>query len=321
MGCSKLTYGTGREGALKKTPLKILGALEKKNDSPIFCIDYYPFGLSFNSYQRPGETEQKFLYNGFEEQSELNWNVYDYQARYYDPALGRFLNVDPAADLMRRHSPYNYAFDNPIRFIDPDGMKPTEAINCPDGNCDGRPPGLDLLPSGTVQRKIDEGLNLLSEAFQLEVKAVESLGVAAKGKLGPISVGGEANIVSVEAGTNDDDLVKFKATALELKGEAGFASAEAEGSVNVAEVEVAFDRELNVDADAKLFNAKGKASLGKNGFDINLDNSTTLGVGGKYLIFKGSASVNLSKASKGVATLIDAGTQYLAENIDKFLDK
>ena len=93
--------------------------------------DYYPpafknkrDGLSFNSYQRPGETEQKFLYNGFEEQSELNWDVYDYQARYYDAALGRFLNVDPAADLMRRHSPYNYAFDNPISFIDPDGMIP-----------------------------------------------------------------------------------------------------------------------------------------------------------------------------------------------------
>jgi len=88
--------------------------------------DYYPFGLAFNSYQRESSTPNQYQYIGKELQDELNLGWLDYGARMYEPSIGRWMVVDPLTDFSRRWSPYSYAYDNPIRFLDPDGMYSTE---------------------------------------------------------------------------------------------------------------------------------------------------------------------------------------------------
>ncbi len=83
--------------------------------------DYYPFGLSFNSFMDTTETKQNYLYQGKEIQSDLGLNTYDSQWRMYDPVLARTWQIDPHSENYYRLSPFSWAANNPLKFIDFDG--------------------------------------------------------------------------------------------------------------------------------------------------------------------------------------------------------
>jgi RHS repeat-associated protein len=71
--------------------------------------------------------EQQFLLNG----RELGW--YDYGFRMYDPQLARFHTLDPLAEYFPNQSPYVYADNNPIRYIDYLGLSAEEPEEPIDG--------------------------------------------------------------------------------------------------------------------------------------------------------------------------------------------
>ncbi|PWU01082.1 MAG: hypothetical protein C5B52_07830 [Bacteroidetes bacterium] len=117
---------------------------------------YYLFGLPIAGLSsralKTGYIPNRFLFiskefqiKEFSDGSELS--LFDFGSRFYDAQIGRWGAIDPNCEKMDRFSPFNYGFDNPIRFLDPDGKEPVPLPT----------PKLDETPSDPTGMDKQEG--------------------------------------------------------------------------------------------------------------------------------------------------------------------
>ena len=89
-------------------------------------VSYYPFGYTLHCNDYGSRQPNRHLFGGKELQDQtlagITFGWYDFEARMYDPAIGRFMQTDPMAEKYYWISPHAYCANNPIKFVDPTGM-------------------------------------------------------------------------------------------------------------------------------------------------------------------------------------------------------
>ena len=169
---------------------------------------YDPWGLELTGigYEYAGVKKNKYLYNGKELIEDAGLQYYDYGARMYDPAIGRFNRIDRFSEKYVEFSTYNYAANNPINFVDFQGdsilnfMKNfrisggitygTLALNT---NLFGAKTGLDISPYEQYFVGYQDGLEIVGSKNGQEIMR-PSIGFSVLG----IGVGVENTLVDGE---------------------------------------------------------------------------------------------------------------------------
>jgi RHS repeat-associated protein len=150
-------------------------------DEPLITSysNYYSFGMQMPSVNFSG-SNYRYGFNGKENDSEVastGQGTQDYGMRIYNPSLGRFLSIDPLFRTYPHYSPYQFAGNSPIAFIDLDGLERVLAITF-NSDVNYRAQKLEVANEGEISKKVltTNPATQLANAF-VEASAADKNGI------------------------------------------------------------------------------------------------------------------------------------------------
>ena len=143
---------------------------------------YYPFGLKHQEYSTFGfvsnpiqgviiapltNNPYQYKYNGKEWQDELNFNMYDMDMRQYDPAIARWVVLDPV--IHHSLSPYSAFDNNPVFWADPSGADSEFFSAFADQNIDhyGTSNTIDIANIIEANQKMENTMQMIKALIKL----------------------------------------------------------------------------------------------------------------------------------------------------------
>tara|TARA_B110000093_G_scaffold180904_1_gene223842 strand:- start:724 stop:1659 length:936 start_codon:yes stop_codon:yes gene_type:complete len=118
------------------------------------------------------DDDYRYGFNGKENDDEVKGvkgSQQDYGFRIYDPRIGRFLSTDPLASTFPWYTPYQFAGNKPIKFIDIDGLEEGELV------IDSKNPRLATLTWKKNYTVVTEGQGAVHAVYKLDEKKINAM--------------------------------------------------------------------------------------------------------------------------------------------------